>query len=130
MKLKRIFLNSSPWNFSQYSKRFWDFWILLYLALSISILPNSGNRCKIDFYECKPRLYSQIFPNSLQSWVIGIFEVPLVSYFVRLKGYYFKQSMFVWETKRSNLRFSRRRNTHIYKTILSIFKCWKYIFQT
>ena len=31
----------------------------------------------------KPRLHFQIFPNSLKSLKIGIFEVPLPSYFVK-----------------------------------------------
>ena len=30
------------------------------------------------FFKCKPMLHFQIFPNSLKSWKIGIFEVPLI----------------------------------------------------
>ena len=32
------------------------------------------------FFEYKPKLHPKIFPNSLESWKIGIFEVVLISY--------------------------------------------------
>ena len=35
---------------------------------------------KIKTFEFYPKLYFQIFPNSLKSWGIGIFKVLLLSY--------------------------------------------------
>ena len=35
---------------------------------------------KIKTFEFYPKLYLQIFPNSLKSWGIGIFKVLLLSY--------------------------------------------------
>ena len=55
-------------SFFQLTKRFWDFGILVWLDFSISL--SSWKMWKIEAFQYKPRLYFQIFPNSLKSWEI------------------------------------------------------------
>ena len=50
-------------------------------------------RFKIGFLNLGLKLYFQVFPNSLNSWEMGIFEVPLLSYFFILWGLSFKQGI-------------------------------------
>ena len=76
-------------------------------------------------------LYFWIFPNSLKSKEIGIFEVALIPYFLKLWRESFRHSMFVGERGHNlwlNCQFSRKINVHIYITILCQFKWRKYIY--
>ena len=45
------------------------------------------------FFESKPRLYFQIFPNSPKIWETGIFEVPSYSHLLSLKPFSYSETM-------------------------------------
>ena len=45
------------------------------------------------FFESKPRLYFQIFPNSQKIWETGIFEVPSYSHLLSLKPFSYSETM-------------------------------------
>ena len=107
-------------NFSQFIHRFinWDFLIVGY-RLYFQVFSNSQR----DFrsFKCcsswtsqffliheqdgrhlflyKPSFHFHFFPNSLRSREIGTFEVPLISYFVRLWGWSFMHRTFVEKRK-------------------------------
>ena len=76
-------------NFSQFMHRF-KIWILK--CWSSKFFSISQNKWKIEIFE-KPRLHYQIFPNSLKSLKIGIFEVPLPSHFCQIVRIIFQYGM-------------------------------------
>ena len=96
------------------------------------IFSNSWKRRKIELFEYKPRLHFQIFPNSLKSWEIGIFEVPSISFYWIVRIVF--QAQYVCRGERGpnlwlNCHFSGKFLFHISKTILCQFKYWNYCFQ-
>ena len=105
-------------SYSASTKRFWDFWMLLWLDLSI--FPNSWKKLKIGYFQYKPVLYLQKFTNSLKSRKFGIFEVPSIPYIFddSLSGTRRERGPNLW----LNWRFSRKRNVHIFITILCQLK--------
>ena len=98
--------------------------MLLYLDFSFSSIHEKDKKLGIlnislgCTFKCFPNFF-QIF---LKSSEIRIFEVPLISYFVRLCGQSFRDIVFVTEIVKPSLlinyQFSRKRNVHIYITIL------------
>ena len=92
-------------NFFKFMKKMenWVFWIWAYFAL-----PN--------------------FPNSLKSWEIGILKSPW--FYILLDCEIVFQAQYDCRRKRGtnlwlNCQFSRKRNVHIFITILCHFKCCK-----
>ena len=92
--------------------------ILGFFNVALAGLPNHEKKNKkLGFFELEPRLHFQVFPNSLKSWEIGIFEALLFSYFIRFWGLSFRHSMFAEERGGPilwlNCQLSRKRNVHI-----------------
>ena len=65
----------------------------------------------------KPSLYFQIFPNSLKSWEIGIFEVHFHSHLLPLKSSSYSEKMCWGEGWQKTKNFAKEK----YNSIHSIF---------
>ena len=107
-----------------------DFGILACCSIWTSHFSQFMKNIKIWVFEYKPRLHFQIFPNSLKIQEIGIFQVPLLSYLVRLQKYSLEYIIFVKERERGpnlliNYQFSKK-DVLMQITILGQFKCFKY----
>ena len=68
-------------------------------------------------FEYKSMLYFQFFPTPLKSTEIGILEVPLISYFVKLSGQSFRHNI-----------CKRKRGDQIYNSIVSFQEKEMFIF--
>ena len=104
--------------FSNLTKKFWDFRMLLsYYSWTSQFFPIHEKDKEMSFSNINLRCTSNFFHNSLnwefENWDC---EVLLITYFVRLWGVSFKRSMFVEKRGKHNLWLNCqffKKNSHI-----------------